>query len=93
MGNDVPTWFGTQHHHKTSEVNLRPIFEIGFFANQKARQRVDSKMPDHIEVKLQLGSGLTGVVFKAFDHRLKRQIAVKIIKPEFDADGFAIKHA
>jgi eukaryotic-like serine/threonine-protein kinase len=40
-------------------------------------------LPDRFLVKLPLGSGTFGVVFSALDRRLNRDVAVKILRPEW----------
>ncbi|MDP1560437.1 MAG: WD40 repeat domain-containing serine/threonine-protein kinase [Pirellulaceae bacterium] len=40
-------------------------------------------LPDRFSVKVPLGSGTFGVVFSALDRRLNRDVAIKILRPEW----------
>ncbi len=82
-------------HPKKLVANRRPFGNFSLFLGKLSISCTDTgnQMTKPLKVIRTLGSGLKSVVYVAEDTVLRRQIAIKIIKPEYDRDQAAEKHA
>jgi serine/threonine protein kinase len=51
--------------------------------DQFSRQFIGLKLQQKYEIISQVGRGGSGIVFEAYDHDLNRQVAIKIIAPDY----------
>lgn len=67
--------------------NLRAALQLSFSESESARTLPPIPgLPPRYQLKQELGRGSCGIVYRAADSDLKREVAIKILRPELMAD-------
>ena len=76
-------------HEEAGSFIANSAFEVEAqsLAEEEQRQEVVGKMINHYQVISQLGAGGMGEVYLAQDLTLRRQVALKLLPPEFNQDS------
>jgi eukaryotic-like serine/threonine-protein kinase len=66
----------------TSRRRLAPPDPLATTADDELRAHVQRALAAHYELDCEIGRGGMGIVYRARDRRLKRQVAIKLLPPE-----------
>lgn len=80
---ETPAYVGTSAENAAAEPPLRGPSETGEIL--ESEKLLAARLPERFQIIKVLGRGSFGVVFQARDARLARDVALKVLRPEWNA--------